>query len=66
LSSTFLTKRDTKTLTKSLSVGPHEAFYTRVTCEKCRLAQKLDVVSGIVLCLTCWARSAASSCVFDL
>jgi len=47
-----------------VSVGPHGAFYMRVTCEKSHLAQKLDVVTGIFLGLTCWARSAASSCVF--
>jgi len=49
-----------------LSVGPHDAFYMRMTCEKSRLAQKLDVVSGIFMHLTCWGRRAASSCVFDL
>jgi len=52
--------------TQQLGVGPHEAFYTRVTCEKTRLAQKKDVVCRIFMHLTCRARSAASSCVFDL
>jgi len=50
----------------TVSVGPHDAFYTHVTCEKSCLAQKLNVMSGIFMRLACWASSAANSCVFDL
>jgi len=43
-------KSDFKTV---VSIRPHEAFYTRVMCEKSRLAQKSDAVSGIFIRLIC-------------